>query len=250
MFKVVPDTSVPGFRVGLTDDNNESARRPLPTIPSGVAPGYDPYSNVLQAMVPTVVRPAGSFYQGNSGLFPTPNQAYVQVSGGSLSQDPLRQAVDRATNPYANSRGLPLPDPLRQAVDRATNPYANSGGLPVPDPLRQAVDRAANPYANSGGLPVPDPLRQAVDRAANPYINRVANPLQTILPSDINGQDVGNFVGGLLGAGLGSLTPIPAGSWLGAYVGQRLGRVLGAGTDFTADTMIDAAPLGANPVAP
>jgi hypothetical protein len=204
MFKVVPDTSVPGFRVGLTDDNNESARRPLPTIPSGVAPGYDPYSNVLQAMVPTVVRPAGSFYQGNSGLFPTPNQAYVQVSGGSLSQDPLPQAVDRATNPYANSRGLPLPDPLRQAVDRA----------------------------------------------ANPYINRVANPLQTILPSDINGQDVGNFVGGLLGAGLGSLTPIPAGSWLGAYVGQRLGRVLGAGTDFTADTMIDAAPLGANPVAP
>ena len=57
MFKVVPDTNVPGFRVGLTDDNNESARRSLPTIPSGVASGYDPYSNVLQAMVPTVVRP-------------------------------------------------------------------------------------------------------------------------------------------------------------------------------------------------
>ncbi len=33
LFKVVPDTNVPGFRVGLTDDNNESARRPLPTIP-------------------------------------------------------------------------------------------------------------------------------------------------------------------------------------------------------------------------
>jgi hypothetical protein len=121
MFKVVPDTKVPGFRVGLTDDNNESACRPLPTIPSGVAAGYDPYSNVLQAMVPTIVRPAGSFYQGNSGLFPTPYQAYVPVSGGSLSQDPLREAVDRATNPYANSKGLPLPDPLRQAVDRATN---------------------------------------------------------------------------------------------------------------------------------
>jgi hypothetical protein len=121
MFKVAPDTNVPGFRVGLTDDNSESARRPSPAIPSGVAPGYDPYSNVLQAMVPTVVRPAGLFYQGNSGLFPTPNQAYVPVSGGSPSQDPLRQAVDRSTNPYANSRGLPVPDPLRQAVDRATN---------------------------------------------------------------------------------------------------------------------------------
>jgi hypothetical protein len=122
-----PAGEKPGFRVGLTDDNNESARRSLPAVPSGVAPGNDPYSNVLKAMVPTIVRPAGLFYQGNSGLFPTPNQAHVPVSGGSLSQDPLRQAVDRATNPYANSRGLPLPDPLRQAVDRATNLPADPG---------------------------------------------------------------------------------------------------------------------------
>ncbi len=143
-------------------------------------------------------------YQGGNGLFPMPNQAYVPVSGGSLPQDPLRQAVDGA----------------------------------------------AGPYANSGGLPIPDPLRQAVDRAANPNTNRVANPLQTILPSDINGQDVGTFVGGLLRAGLGTFIPVPGGPWLGAYVGGRLGRVLGAGGDFTADTMIDAAPLGANPVAP
>lgn len=181
MFKVAPDTYVPGFRVGLTDDNNESARRPLPAVRSGVASGYDPYSNVLQAIVPTVFRPAGLSYQGGNDLFPTPNQGYVPVSGGSLSQDPLRQAVDGA---------------------------------------------------------------------ANPSINRVANPLQTILPSDINGRNVGTFVGGLLGAGLGTLIPVPGGPWLGAYVGQRLGGVLGAGTDFTADTMIDAAPLGANPVAP
>ncbi len=49
LFKVASDTYVPGFRVGLTDDNNGSARRPLPSVPSGIAPGYDPYSNVLQA---------------------------------------------------------------------------------------------------------------------------------------------------------------------------------------------------------
>jgi hypothetical protein len=133
MFKVVPDTNVPAFRVGLTDDDNESARRPLPAVPSGVASGYDPYSNVLQAMVPTVVRPAGLFYRGNSGLFPTPNQAYVPVSGGSPSQDPLRQAVDRAADPYANSGGSPFPDPLRQAVDRAATPYANPGQPPKPN---------------------------------------------------------------------------------------------------------------------
>ena len=176
MFKFVPDTNVPGFRVRVPDDvpgfsidENGSVRRPLPAAPSAAV------------TAPTIFSPAGLSYQGNSGLFPTPYQAYVPVSGGSLSQDPLQQAVDRA---------------------------------------------------------------------ANPYINRVANPLQTILPSDIKGQDVGTFVGGLLGAGLGSLSPIPGGSWLGAVVGGRLGRVLGAGTDFTADTMIDAAPLGVNPVAP
>jgi hypothetical protein len=181
MFKFVPDTNVPGFRVGLPDDKDESARPSSPAVPGGVAFGYDPYSNVLQAMVPTVFRPAGLFYQGNSGLFPMPYGAYVPVAGGSPSQDPLRQAVDRTANPYTNNR---------------------------------------------------------------------RNPLHTILPSDINGQDVGTFVGGALGAGLGTLIPIPGGPWLGAYVGGRLGRVLGAGTDFTADTMIDAAPLGANPVAP
>jgi hypothetical protein len=132
-FNLVPDTNVPGFRVGLTDDNNESARRPLAAVPSGVASGYDPYSNVLQAMVPPVFRPAGLFYQGNSGLFPTPYQNYVPVSGGSPSQDPLRQAVDRATDPYANSGGSPFPDPLRQAVDRAANPYADPRQPPKPN---------------------------------------------------------------------------------------------------------------------
>ncbi len=172
-----------GFRVGLTDDNNESARRPLPTIPSGVASGYDPYSNVLQAMVPTVFRPAGLFYQGNSGLFPTPYQAYVPVSGGS-----------------------PFQDPLRQAVDRAPNHYASNGG----------------------------------------------NPPQTVrtLPSDINGKEVGTLVVGALGAALGSMIPIPGAAYLGGVAGTRLGKVLGAGTDFTAEAMNDAAPLGANPVAP
>jgi hypothetical protein len=130
MFKVVPDTNVPGFRVGLTDDNNESAPRPLPAVPSGLAPGYDPYSTVPQAIVPTVFRPAGLFYQGSNGLFPPPNQPYVPVSGGSLPQDPLRQAVDGATNPYANSGGLLVSDPLRQAVDRAANPYAGPSQPP------------------------------------------------------------------------------------------------------------------------
>jgi hypothetical protein len=87
MFKVVPDTNAPGFRVGPTDDNNELARRPLPTIPSGVAAGYDPDSNVLQAMVPTVSRPAGLFYQGTEQPTHTPILASrrSRTSGRSLA---------------------------------------------------------------------------------------------------------------------------------------------------------------------
>jgi hypothetical protein len=183
MFKVVPDTNVPGFRVGLTDDDNESARRPLPAVPSGVASGYDPYSNVLQAMASTIFRPAGLFYQGNSGVFPTPYQAYVPVSGGSSSQDPLRQAVDRV---------------------------------------------------------------------ADPYVNNGENPIQLIrtLASNINGKTVGALGGGWLGNVLGGMTGFPGGGYLGGLVGGTLGGILGAGTDFTANAMIDAAPLGANPVAP
>lgn len=108
MFKVAPDTRVPGFRVGLTDDDStEPARRPVPAVPGGLAPGYDPYSTLPQAIVPTVVRPAGLFYPGGNGRLPLPNQPYVPVSGGSSPQDPLRQAADGATNPSANSGGLP-----------------------------------------------------------------------------------------------------------------------------------------------
>ncbi len=134
-------------------------------------------------MVPTVFRPVGLFYHGNTGLFPTPYQAYVPVSGGLPSQDPLRQAVDRAPNHYVDNSG---------------------------------------------------------------------NPVQLIgtLASNINGKTVGALGGGWLGNVLGGMTGFPGGGYLGGLVGGALGGILGAGTDFTANAMIDAAPLGANPVAP
>ena len=46
------------------------------------------------------------------------------------------------------------------------------------------------------------------------------------------------------------MTGFPGGPYLGGLVGGALGGILGAGTDFTANAMIDAARLGANPVAP
>jgi len=219
MFKVAPDAYVPGFRVGLTDDINESARRALPDVPSGVASGYDAYSNVLQAMVPTVFRPAGLFYQGNSGLFPTPNQAYVPVSGGSLSPDPLRQAVDQAANPYANSGGLPVPDPLRQAVDRATNPSADSGGNPP-----QTV-----------GTPTRTP----------PGVNTASG---TGNPYDDPGPEIGGLTLAALGAALGA--PVPGLGYLLGYGGFRLGNAMQRLYHRGMLDMGNGPSLGVNPVGP
>src|SRR6266849_2945203 len=60
MFKFVPDTNVPGFRVGVRDDvpgfsidENGSVRRPLPAAPSAAV------------TAPTIFSPAGLSYQGN-----------------------------------------------------------------------------------------------------------------------------------------------------------------------------------------
>jgi hypothetical protein len=89
MFKVVSDTNVPGFRIGLPDelpsfslDENGSVRRPLPAAPGAATFGYDPYGNVLQTMAPMAFRPAGMFYRAGSGLSPTRYLGYVPVSGG------------------------------------------------------------------------------------------------------------------------------------------------------------------------
>src|SRR5215813_4985895 len=124
MFKFVPDTEVPGFRVGLPDDppgfriaEDGSVRSPVlppPTVPFG----YDPYSNILQITAPTVRTPAGAFYQPGSGLSPTQYTGYVPVSGDSPFQDPLRQAVDGAANPYLNRR---VADPSQTVRELLSN---------------------------------------------------------------------------------------------------------------------------------
>jgi len=191
MFKFVPDTNVPGFRVGVRDDvpgfsidENGSVRRPLPAAPSAAV------------TAPTIFSPAGLSYQGNSGLFPTPYQAYVPVSGGSLSQDPLQQAVDRAANLYANSGGLPVPDPLRQAVDRAANPYAYVG-----PPAR---------------TPPPPPW---------PIIGGLIGGLMGGALGGGIGSPFTGLIGGTIGAALGTYAP----GVMSGPAGQSLGAATAAG---------------------
>ncbi len=181
MFNFPLNAGVPGFRVGLPVDD-DPVRRPLPVAPSAAAFGYDPYSNVPQTTAPTAFRPAGMFYNADSGLSPTPHRAYVPVAGGWPSQDPSRQTSDRP----------------------------------------------ADPYTDNGG-----------------------NPHQTVsAPTPGIAEPIGGLVGGYLGNVLGGETRFPGGGYLGGLAGMALGGVLGRGTDFTARAMIDAAPLGANPVAP
>jgi hypothetical protein len=136
LFKFASDNAVPGFRVGLPDelpgfriDENGSVRRPLLAAPGAPAFGYDPYGNVLQTMVPTVSRPAGMFRRANNEVIPTQFHPYVPVSGDTSIQDPLRQAVDRASAPVYG--GTPSQDPLRQAVDRAADLSTGSAQLPT-----------------------------------------------------------------------------------------------------------------------
>jgi hypothetical protein len=101
VFNVPLNAGVPGFRVGLPDDEGDPVRRPSP-----IALG--PASFI---MAPTDLAPAGLFYNADNGLSPPPSQAYIPVSGDLPAQDPLRQAMDRMANLPAEP-GKPAASPL------------------------------------------------------------------------------------------------------------------------------------------
>jgi hypothetical protein len=182
MFKVVSDTAVPGFRVGLPDelpgfsiDENGSPRRPSLAAPDAASLG-DPYGNVLQAMAPTAFRPVGMFDSATNGVIPTQYHPYVPVSGDTPLQDPLRKAV----NSYANAKGLPLPDPLRQAVDRASSLPADPG---------QSATTSLSP-SQIGGL-IGGVLGGTLGSFINPHVGRI-------------GAGIGGGLGMILGGEYGN----------------------------------------------
>ena len=154
--------------------------------------------------------------------------------------------------------GLPVDDdnPVRRPLSVAPStaafgydPYGNVLQTTAPTAFRPAgtPHRAYVPVA--GGWPSQDPSRQPSDRPANLYTDNGGNPYQTVR-APTPAEAIGGIVGGYLGNALGGATRFPGAGYLGGLVGTALGGVLGRGTDFTAEAMIDAAPLGANPVAP
>jgi hypothetical protein len=214
MFKFVPDTNVPGFRVGVRDDvpgfrvgvpddvpgfsigENGSVRRPLPAAPSAAA------------TAPTIFSPAGLAYQGNSRLFPTPYQDYVPVSGGSAFPDPLRQAVDRAGNPYA--------DPSRAPPSTPTLDLGSSTGVPEMGTVRTP------------------PGVSTASGTGNPY--------------DDPGPEIGGPILGALAAHLSP--PIPGLGYLLGLGGFRLGNAMQRLHHRGMLDMGNGPSLGVNPVGP
>ena len=107
MFNLPLNAGVPGFRVGLPDDENGSVRRALPATLSAPPFGYDPFGNALQTTAPTAFGSTGLFYNADSGLYPTTYRAYDPVAGHTPSPDAVRGTPDRAANLYADVAGTP-----------------------------------------------------------------------------------------------------------------------------------------------
>ena len=207
MLNVTSATPVPGFRVGLPDevpgfsiDENGSVRRSLLAAPGGAAFG-DSYDNVPQTMAPTAFMPAGMFDRANNAIIPTQYHPDVPVSGGSPSPDPLRRAVDQATNPYAGSRGLPVADPLRQAVDRAANPYAYVGpraGTPMPSPWPIIGSLVGGLMGGALGLGIGSPFTGLFGSAIGSAIGNYAPGVL----SDVISGPAGESLGAAAAAGI------------------------------------------------
>jgi hypothetical protein len=118
MFNFKPNSRVPGFRVGLTDDEDDPVS-PAFSAPSNAVPfGYDPYSDALQLTAPTRVGLAGLAY--NPTVTPlgfVPQQPNAEPTISPAVGSPSPQVADQATpDTTALAKSQPGPDePVNQA---------------------------------------------------------------------------------------------------------------------------------------
>jgi RHS repeat-associated protein len=131
MFNFVPQTDLPGFRVGLPEDppgfridQNGSVRRMLGGSPSAPAVDYDPYGNArLTTLLPTDLG-----YPGNagSGLH---LRAFDPIGSRWPSRDPFGEnTVAKTFYPYVRWNPVSQPDPTGQsAVEQPSTSQNNLG---------------------------------------------------------------------------------------------------------------------------
>ena len=158
MFNFRPNTGLPGFRVGVAEEdpgfriNTDGSVGPtLPSTSNAAVFAYDPYGNALQTAAPTPFSSVGMSYNAGSGLYPTPYRPYDPVAGRQPSQDPLLDQSDRTAKLYAGVGGNPFSfldwqrvntNPMTPIGDGSSSPYVaygdgarnGPGGTPPLDP--------------------------------------------------------------------------------------------------------------------
>ncbi len=183
MFKFRP-TALPGFRVGLPEDdqlgfNVANDGSTLPVVPDApdvstvdgnypfaeTSPGFitppAPSPNSVAPLgvpeataLPAAFGPAGALYNADSGLFPTAYGTYVPFAGGPSPQDPLGAKSDRTVTFYAGVGGTPPRFPGPQGPSpNPTAPLA-SGSLALPA-MRESTaseNLQPDPQGEGGGL--------------------------------------------------------------------------------------------------
>ena len=132
MFNFRPPTGLPGFRVGVAEEEpgfrigtDGSVDPALPGASNAAVLGYDPYGNALQIAAPTAFNPVDMFYNAGGSLYPPPYRPYDPVAGRQPSQDPLPGQPDRAAKLYADVGGNPFSSSDRQGLN--TNPMVPVG---------------------------------------------------------------------------------------------------------------------------
>jgi hypothetical protein len=187
MFNFRP-TGLPGFRVGLPEDDEPGFNVPndgsTPPVLTGVpdVPAFDdnypfgatsfsfmapqasgpnpvaPLDAPGTTALPAVFASAGTFNNADSGLLPTTYGAYVPFAGGPSPQDPVQASTERTANFYTGVGGAPLSFADSQGL--STNPTALVGGGSLSPPAAglATLDATASenlipaPHVDGGGL--------------------------------------------------------------------------------------------------
>ena len=181
MFKLIPNTAVPGFRVGRPDDDelgfnvaDDGSTPPVlrgaPDVPTvddnypfgATSPGFiaplAPSPNPVAPLnapettaLPAAFGPPGMFYNADSGLYPSPYRAYVPFATGPSPQDPSQEKSDRTANFYAGIGGTPLsPNPAMPFGSGSPSPSNASPATPESPP---SENLQLDPQGDGGGDP-------------------------------------------------------------------------------------------------
>jgi RHS repeat-associated protein len=166
-------------------DQLGSVRRAFATTSSAPAFSYDPYGNALQTTTPvTDFNYAGTFYNGDSGLYLTRYRVYDPSTGRWLSRDPIGENSDPAANLYAYVGGNPVsfrdPRGLFPIPPGAAGAICSLLGVCPPSPGGGACPIPPGGFPNAVANAPPDSGPASHDPPAiSPEDNKIHGPIST-----------------------------------------------------------------------